>query len=242
MHQLLVLSDIHGNVSALESVLQDVDANYSPDAAVILGDNIDYCMRSNKVLDILEEFKIPVIASLWGNHEYAIMNEDYKHFSSQRGVDSAQYTRRNLTEHSLKYLNGIVGKKGKMEFQYCGKLFLAVHGSLENPFWKAISIGENYQEYKKYDYVLSGHSHISHSFPVFFETDNSEMRNKKRTVFINPGSVGQPRNHDPHAQYAILDFSYGVVMRCVDYDIKLEQSLFMDDVDVFYRDRLENGV
>lgn len=242
MQQLLILSDIHGNLSALKSVLQDVDMNFSPDAAVILGDSIDYGMCSNEVLGVLKTFRIPIIASLWGNHEYAVMKGDYSHFSSQRGIDSAKNTRKTISERSMEYLNAIVGKEGRLEFKYCEKLFLAVHGSLENTYWKSITAGGEFQGYAKYDYVLSGHSHIPHYFSYFNEDANIEMRNKKRTVFINPGSVGQPRNHDPHAQYAVLDFQHGVIMRSVEYDIKLEQSLFTDGVDMFYRDRLEKGV
>ncbi len=242
MQQLLILSDIHGNISALKRVLEDVDTTFSPEAAVILGDSIDYGMCSNEVCGILESFKIPVIATLWGNHEYAVMMEDYNHFSSQRGIDSAKHTRKTISEKSREYLNTVAGKKGMMEFEYFGKSFLAVHGSLENTYWKSITVGGNFHGYAKYDYVLSGHSHIPHYFPVFFETADSVMRNKKRTVFINPGSVGQPRNHDSHAQYAVLDFQNGVMMRSVEYDIRFEQSLFTDEVDRFYRDRLERGV
>lgn len=242
MHQLLIVSDIHGNVSALESTLEDVHIHYSPDAAVILGDSIDYGMRSNEVLDILERCGIPIISSIWGNHEYAIVNQDYARFSSRRGIACAKHTHSIMTEKSLKYLSDIAGKDGKAEFQYNGKLFLAVHGSLEDPFWGSISAGSDFHGYEKYDYVLSGHSHVSHCFPVFYRDDNRKLRNKKRTVFINPGSIGQPRNHDSRAQYAILDFDKGIILRCVDYDIEFEQSLFTTEVDAFYKERLSEGV
>lgn len=242
MQQLLILSDIHGNVSALESVLTDVKLNYMPAAAVILGDSIDYGMRSNEVIDILRKCKIPIISNLWGNHEYAIIHQDYRRFSSRRGVVSAQYTREHLTAQSLEYLHQISGKEGKEVFQYCGKTFLAVHGNLTDPFWGSISVEADFGGYEEYDYVLSGHSHLAHSFPVFYQTNNPKLRNKKRTVFINPGSVGQPRNHDPRAQYAVLDFDKGIILRCVNYDIGLEQSLFTDEIDMFYKERLSDGV
>jgi diadenosine tetraphosphatase ApaH/serine/threonine PP2A family protein phosphatase len=68
-------------------------------------------------------------------------------------------------------------------------------------------------------------------------------RNKKRTIFINPGSVGQPRNHNPYAQYGILDIESGnYEHRCVWYDVKEEQKLFIDSVDKFYKDRLTLGI
>ena len=64
----------------------------------------------------------------------------------------------------------------------------------------------------------------------------------EKVVFINPGSVGQPRNHNPKAQYAILDTEKGVSLISVPYDVKFEQSLYNDQVDPFYSERLTNGV
>ena len=69
------------------------------------------------------------------------------------------------------------------------------------------------------------------------------MRNKKAVLFINPGSVGQPRNQNPCAQYAVLSLpSRSVELRSVEYDIEYEQSLFVPEVDAFYRDRLGKGI
>lgn len=245
---IAVLSDIHGNCSALESVLSDIRINRKPDAVVLLGDLIDYGMRSNEAISIVKGIDIPVICNIWGNHENAILNEDYSRFSSSRGVESAKYTKSRLSVESIEYLNSIEGKSGKMEFVADGKRFLAVHGSLRDYFWKAVypdcgnGTDGNFAGYESYDYVLSSHSHYTHVFDRFYECDNPEYRNKKKVVFINPGSVGQPRNHNPNAQYALLDTRGTVSLIGVSYDVSYEQSLFTDDVDEFYRDRLTNGV
>ncbi len=245
---IAVLSDIHGNCSALESVLSDIRINRKPDAVVLLGDLIDYGMRSNEAISIVKGIDIPVICNIWGNHENAILNEDYSRFSSSRGVESAKYTKSRLSVESIEYLNSIEGKSGKMEFVADGKRFLAVHGSLRDYFWKAVypdcgnGTDGNFAGYESYDYVLSSHSHYTHVFDRFYECDNPEYRNKKKVVFINPGSVGQPRNHNPDAQYALLDTRGTVSLIGVSYDVSYEQSLFTDDVDEFYKDRLTNGV
>ena len=69
------------------------------------------------------------------------------------------------------------------------------------------------------------------------------MRNKKSVLFINPGSVGQPRNHNPNAQYAILDTDLmNVEVRAVKYPKYDAMDLFDGSVDDFYRKRLENGI
>lgn len=240
--QILILSDIHGNLSALESVLKDVNKRYKPDTSIILGDNIDYGMRSNDVIQILKEFPYPICCSIWGNHEKAIMEQDYCNFSSDRGRISAKLTRNKLTESSTQYLNCEVNKSGKMELIIDNKKILAVHGSIENIFWKSIVPEGTHDGYEKYDYVLSGHSHRSHVFPVFYHNDDVKMRNEKRTIFLNPGSVGQPRNHNPKAQYAIWDTYSGVTLCEVEYDIKYEMSLYTDDIDPFYKQRLQFGI
>lgn len=240
--RLLIISDVHGNLSALEAVLRDAQ-QFSPDGVALLGDMIDYGMRSNEVVACLDALPFPRLCCLWGNHEHAVLCNDFSGFSSFRGEQCAQFTASKLTEETRSILANADGTDGKSEFFFGGFRFLAIHGSLEDCFWKAISIEGPFQGYEEYDYVLSGHSHLSQVFPVFYRTGSVEMRGKKRTVFINPGSVGQPRNHDPRAQYALLDTEHGVSLRTVDYDICEEQSLYRaGQVDLFYRDRLANGI
>ena len=98
-------------------------------------------------------------------------------------------------------------------------------------------------DYSDYDVILSGHSHYPHVFQHFYQENNPDMRNKKSVLFINPGSVGQPRNHNPNAQYAILDLdSMGVELRSIKYPNDEAMDLYDGSVDDFYRLRLENGI
>ena len=239
--RILILSDIHGNLSALDSVLKD-SKRFTIDAIAILGDLIDYGMRSNEVVNQIRSFKTPLLCNIWGNHEHAIMTDDYSHFSSIRGADCARYTKKLLSSDSIDYLNNMDGKSGISKFKVEGKSFLAVHGCLKDHFWGTVSPDGDFAGYEKYDYVLSGHSHLPHCFSFFYKCNNEEYRNKKRTVFINPGSVGQPRNHNPKAQYAVLDTDGDVRLLGTDYNIKFEQSLYTQEIDSFYRVRLTRGV
>ena len=69
------------------------------------------------------------------------------------------------------------------------------------------------------------------------------MRNRRGVMFINPGSIGLPRNHHPEAQYAVLDMdTLAVHLRSVPYDIEKAMSYYKDHVDFFYRDRLKKGI
>lgn len=200
-------------------------------------------MHSNEVIEIMQSLDYPVLCNIRGNHEQAVMTERYDKFSSQRGRECAMYTRSVLNENTWNYMTNIQQASGMLEFMIGEKKCLAVHGSLKDIYWKALFPGEDAPEYRKYDYVFSGHSHLPHYFEMYYPTDNPVHRNKKKTVFINPGSVGQPRNLNSMAQYCILDTDTEQVdMQKIPYDIAKEQAAYHGQVDDFYRERLMSGV
>lgn len=240
--KLLLMSDIHGNQNALQSVLAYIKQEIRVDACILLGDLIDYGMHSNEVVKLIHELPYPILCNIRGNHEQAVIMEDYEKFSSDRGRLCARYTKSILTKETWNYItNDMVD--GKMEFVVDGKKCLAIHGSLKDEYWKNIYLKQDFIEYKSYDYVFSGHSHLPHFIEIFYEVDRPECRNKRKTIFINPGSVGQPRNLNPMAQFAILDTqTEEISMKKVSYDIKKEQKAYRGQVDDFYRKRLEMGI
>lgn len=241
--RILIMSDIHGNEQALQAVLEYIYRNDDIEKIILLGDVIDYGMHSNEVVELLKSLDRPVICNISGNHEEAVLNEDYTRFSSERGKQCAGYTHDILSPETWNYIKNEMLSFGIMEFTVEGKKCLAVHGSLEDYFWKSISPGEKNPEYQKYDYVFSGHSHLPHMFEVFYKVDAPENRNKKKTVFVNPGSVGQPRNLNPMAQAAIWETKTDEIeMKKFPYDIKKEQKAYNGQVDDFYKIRLEKGI
>lgn len=240
--RLLILSDIHGNQTALRTVLNYADT-LQIDACAVLGDLIDYGMNSNEAVQMLSCLEYPLVCNIQGNHEQAVIMEDYTRFSTERGRECAKYTHSILETQTWDYLKNVMSNSGKAEFMADGKKCLAVHGSLEDIYWKCIQPGQDLEEYKEYDYVFSGHSHLPHFMEVFYKADDPLCRNRKKTVFINPGSVGQPRNLNPMAQFVVLDTqTEEVLMKKIDYDIRKEQEAYCGQVDDFYRRRLENGV
>lgn len=243
MSRYAILSDIHGNLFALTEVINDLN-DQNIDSIILLGDLIDYGMQSNEVIEYVKDnFSQKIICNIWGNHEKAILTKDFGHFSSKRGVDSAKFTESQLTSESKEYLEKELNHEGKYEFEIDNKKVLAVHGSLNDFYWKAIFPDNLNGNYLDYDIVLSGHSHYPHVFQHFYEADNPDMRNKKSVLFVNPGSVGQPRNHNPNAQYAILDMdSMGVELKSVKYPKDRTMALYDGSVDDFYRLRLDNGI
>ncbi len=239
---IAILSDIHGNLAALEAVFKSLRI-FALEGIVLLGDLVDYGPHSNEVICSFQNIKIPILCNIIGNHEYAILNDDYSRFSSERGILSAKHTKETLDENSWNFIKKEMNNEGMEQIEMKGCKCLVVHGSLRDRYWKSIMPGDDLLEYSKYDYVFSGHSHYPHYFSMFSKVDNPVTRNRRKTVFINPGSVGQPRNICSNAQYSVLDFDTGeVIMRCVPYNIKEEQEAFSNEVDSFYKTRLEVGV
>ena len=104
MSRYAVLADIHGNLYALKSVMEDISSR-SVDKIILLGDLVDYGMQSNEVIDFInKELHIPIMVNIWGNHEKAIIDKDFSRFSGNRGVESAKYTEKTLSESNKSYL------------------------------------------------------------------------------------------------------------------------------------------
>ncbi len=246
MNSYLILSDIHGNLSAFDAVIADCNTDIS--GVILLGDLIDYGMRSDEIIDRIcklscNKWKDRILCNIWGNHEKLIFYKDYDRLSSVRGRAIAKYTYSHLSPESINYIDKSMDHSGYADLMIDGFKVLAVHGSSDDRYWKAISPDCLRGDYYDYDIVMSGHSHDSHFFTHYYPSDDPAHRNKKAVHFINPGSVGQPRNHNPYAQYAILTLpSMRVELRAVEYDIGYEQSLYTDEIDQFYRDRLTYGV
>ncbi len=242
--RLVLLSDIHANVTALQAVLKDAENIGEFATFALLGDFVNYGPRPNEAIEIVKHLTKPLIVNLWGNHEYSIFGGSLDRFATDRGRAVLKYTNTILTEDSREYLDKCMNHLGMEEKEIGGKHILFMHGNIDDPYWGKFGIDKmNDERFAGYDYVISGHSHVPHYVEHFFTSDNVEYRNKKRTIFINPGSVGQPRNHNPYAQYGILDVeSSNYEHRCVWYDVEEEQKLFCDSVDKFYKDRLRLGI
>ena len=236
--RLVLLSDIHANVTAFKAVYEDIQNMGPLDSYVILGDLV------NEVIDMVDQLSRKILVNIWGNHEYSIFGGSLDRFATDRGRSVLQYTNSILTEDSRAYLDKKMNHQGYETCKIEGKRVLFIHGNLDDPYWGKFGVDKMADErYAAYDYVISGHSHIPHYVEFFFPSDNEAYRNKKRTIFINPGSVGQPRNHNPYAQYSILDTQTGhYEHRSVWYDVEKEQALFDDRVDVFYKNRIKLGI
>lgn len=244
-NRFIILSDIHANLTALKAVLLDIEhQGYLPDAFILLGDIINYGMRPNEVIEEIKSLSCPVIVNLMGNHEKALLDMDLTHFSTERGKRLLEYTSSILTETSLCYIEENMNPLGIQTEEWCEKRILFLHGNRNDRFWGKLSnesLSDSY--YSDYDFVISGHTHLPHYLSYYYPVDCPHLRNKKRTVFINPGSVGQPRNQNSCAQYVYFELLTGIThYNAVEYDIEAERRLYPEYLDVFYKDRLLLGI
>lgn len=243
---MIILSDIHANLNALGKVLDDMKSRYPYERDIaLLGDCINYGMRPNEVIAVLRTLgeRYNIVCNLFGNHEKALLDGDTTHFSTDRGRQVLDFTRGVLSDQSIDYLQSM-NPSGFRELTIAGRKCLFVHGNIDDPFWGKLNVRTvDDIRYKAYDFVISGHSHVPQLIEYFFDDDCPAFRDKKRTVFINPGSVGQPRNHNHRAQYAYVDLENEIFQfNAVEYDIAGEQSLYPDTIHSFYKERLTKGI
>jgi putative phosphoesterase len=232
-----VFSDIHANLTALEAVYEHFLKLKINADIVILGDYIDYGARPNETTEYIKKMSPKIV--LCGNHEKAIGGTEYNKFSSQRGIDSSKLLGKLLNESSIKFI-----EEHQHSFFEINENILFIHGDLQDPSWGRMPYTEMQdRKYAKYDFVISGHTHVPHLMEMFYESGNTILRNRKKTIFANPGSVGQPRNNNPFAQYMVINT---VTEECkfykVQYDVVKEQSFFTEEFDDFYKKRLTFGI
>lgn len=200
----LVITDIHGNQVALETVLADA-VDY--DAVWCLGDVVGYGPNPNECLDLIKEQ--PDVICLLGNHDAAAIEAmDISTFNPEAKL-SVEWTRTALTEENKDYL------KERPETVIIEQVTLA-HGSPREPVFEYLldtrAATENF-DYFDNDFCFVGHTHL----PVLFSMEADDYMSSltippanavtqlNPRVIINPGSVGQPRDRDPRAAYAIFD-------------------------------------
>jgi predicted phosphodiesterase len=230
--RILILSDIHSNLEALEACLAAAPAH---DAVVNLGDIVGYCASPNEVVDRSRELGKIFVR---GNHDKAASGlMDLKDFNPVAAM-AAEWTRQNLTPDNLAWLRalpqGPVQLDGLADTQF-------VHGSPVDEDQYVVSVREAVEPMMATPVPVTffGHTHLQGSF-VADTTYLDSFRPAYKTVgqsetievplkeglryLVNPGSVGQPRDGDWRAGFAIFDSDARLVTFCrVPYDLKSAQ-------------------
>jgi diadenosine tetraphosphatase ApaH/serine/threonine PP2A family protein phosphatase len=222
--KVLLISDIHANLVALEAVLADAG---EWDAVWNLGDTVGYGPKPRECLDkMVDLFANPVLV---GNHDLACIGEvDVSEFNPVAQL-AARWTSLQLGMDHRAYLNALPA------VTISGAYTLA-HGSPRSPVWEYVTTpqiaAENFAFFDT-DACFIGHTHIamyalvregSEEVEVGPLTDDQRVDLLAGRYLINPGSVGQPRDRDPRAAYAVLDTDLGsLTAHRVAYDVALTQ-------------------
>jgi diadenosine tetraphosphatase ApaH/serine/threonine PP2A family protein phosphatase len=203
--RVAVISDVHGNLYALEAVLEAVEAD-APDEIWSLGDVVGYGPRPNRCCELVQEH---ARIGLAGNHDLGVLGSlDLDEFSYDAAY-SARWTQTVLSDSSRTYLEGLppLAKADGVE------LF---HASPTDPVWDYVLTAEAALvalELTEEPVVLVGHSHVALAIQLDGDTLDGGLAHAGHEAdlaggrwLLNPGSVGQPRDGDPRAAYVLLDF------------------------------------
>ncbi len=202
--RVLIISDIHANLAAFKAVLADADGQW--EQIWCLGDIIGYGPNPNQCVDLLQEQNH---ISLSGNHDWAALGKlDISSFNRVARL-AITWTKNRLTPESIEYLRSL---PAHIEMPN----FTLAHASPRQPVWEYILDAETAAinfDYFKTPYCLVGHTHV----PVIYEANKEKhvsahppaydapLQLTSNRHIINPGSVGQPRDANPDAAYALLD-------------------------------------
>ncbi len=219
-----VVSDIHGNLHALEAVLADIAAA-GVDEVWSLGDVVGYGPRPNECCALVRE---RAALALCGNHDLAAVGRlDVAEFSGDAAA-AARWTASVLESGHRDWLAALepAGERAGVELY---------HGSPRDPVWEYV-LSEDVALLclleTEAPLVLVGHSHVALAVSWDGATlaggaaaAGTELDLTAARLLVNPGSVGQPRDGDPRAAWLLLDTAAArATFRRVPYDITRTQA------------------
>lgn len=217
-----IIADIHANLEALTTVLEDSKAERCTHYAC-LGDVVGYNANPKECLDIVRGMGMPCVK---GNHdEYCSTDDDLEGFNPHAAL-AVNWTRAQLTPEDRQWLQDL------KYFRLVAN-FSIVHATLDGPqrwgyVFDKLAAAASFT-YQNTSVCFFGHTHV----PVAFVRDStvrggtySKFKVEPgRKYFVNVGSVGQPRDGNPKAAYVIYDLNEGTIeLRRLDYDMPTTQA------------------
>ncbi len=240
----LIVSDIHSNIEAFTSVIADANLRGGFEEIWSLGDLVGYGPDPAEVIDLLREYPHRAII---GNHDLASVGKLSLDAFNPYAAAANEWTATALDSDRRRYL---AGQPLLLEIDE----FTLVHGSPRDPIWEyVVSARAAIAGFNHFDtyWCLVGHSHVPFicraderrgavfmNPPVGGGYDLDENR-----LIINPGSVGQPRDGNPNASYALYDSDGRTISHHrVSYDISATQDkMRAHGLPDFLIDRLAQG-
>jgi len=243
----LIVSDLHSNAEALRVVMNRVRRKKF-DNVVCLGDFVGYGAQPNQVLDVMRKMKAPKLY-IRGNHDRVAAGVDDGEGFNHAAKHAALWTREHLSAPNRHFLQRL--PHGPLRHE----ALLLCHGSPTDEdeyVFNETHARDVFDSAGDASVILYGHTHL----PVIFAMDaagrlrGASVRgetivrlDREHRYLINPGSVGQPRDRNPQASFAIYDSKKLTVQffRCT-YDVaKTQQSIVRAGLPPILAQRLAHG-
>jgi len=222
---IVILADPHSNIVALRAVLEAASRT-RPSRFLMAGDLVGYGPRPNEVIEIVEKQRMLAIR---GNHDQSVISNDYS-WMNQFAEAAARWTAGGLTSRSRYFLE-LLSRDALVEIE--GRTIGLYHGSPENPdeYVMDESRAKQLLERSTCDIVICGHTHV----PMQIRSGGK--------LFLNPGSVGQPRDGNPDAAFIELNLrTLKADLRRVRYDVSsVQKEMKSAGLPRFLADRLSEG-
>ena len=224
-----IIADIHANLTAFEAVLEDMERRGGVDEIWCLGDIVGYGPDPHECIERLRQYNHVCVA---GNHDWGAIGKISTADFNPDAALACQWTAGQLNKKDVKYLE-------KLPLAIDKDTFKLVHGSPREPIWEYVisaSIARENFNFFQSPYCLVGHSHV----PLVFReedgsctssrlVDNIGLAVGESRLILNPGGVGQPRDGDPRASYAIYDSETRIVkLHRIPYDVVATQDRMME--------------
>ena len=183
--KVAIIADIHGNLDALKAVIEDIRRRKIKDI-ICAGDIVGYGPEPDECVDLIRK---NLVTCVRGNHEQVAVTLDDLDRVNNYAKTSLIWTNKRLSFQNKQYLKNLpITKK-------IGNIFV-VHGSPFDPLHEYVYEDDDMSYFinsAKSEIIVMAHTHIPY------------IKMVKKTLIINPGSVGQPRDDLPEASYCVLD-------------------------------------
>jgi diadenosine tetraphosphatase ApaH/serine/threonine PP2A family protein phosphatase len=219
-----ILADIHANLAAFEAVLADIEGQGSVDELWCLGDIVGYGPDPAECIRLLKKHCSVCVV---GNHDLGAVGKLDLSYFNPAAVAACRWTMGRLGPLETRFIQDLPLTLTKGDFYL-------VHGSPAEPVMEYITstgIAAKNFAYFETPYCLAGHTHAPLAFKLTGSNCTSITLSPSiglvlgaHRMIINPGGVGQPRDGDPRASYAVYE-SEGSILRIhrVSYDVNLTQ-------------------
>ena len=237
-----ILSDIHGNLEALETVLAHAKEN-GCEKYVCGGDVVGYNANPSECIAIVQEMDMPCVK---GNHDEYVADEnmDLATFNPVAAA-AVEWTRKQLSEDQLKWLN-------QLRYLRLIDSFSIVHATMDGPRnWGYVQTRMDAAAsftYQTTSICFHAHTHVPIAFTEGLDVSDASLYEtvkveKNKRYFVNVGSVGQPRDGDSRAAYVIYDAKEAIItLYRLEYDIgKTQEKIRAAGLPERLADRLSLG-